>query len=140
MENLDELLDALNSATGLSDRKLGVVLGAGEGAATAWRSGRSFPTDDKARKIAELLKLQPAYVAAIIHAARAERANDDASRAMWQRVAAKFAAVVAVAGAQLLNAPESSVASNLTKSELSKYTLRDKRRREASASRDLAHA
>jgi len=106
METLTDLLDALNERTGLSDRKLGPLLGAGEGAATQWRTGRSFPADEKIPQIAKLLDQEPAYVAAVINLSRA-KSNE--TRAMWQRVAQAFgkaAALAAVAVAPALTSPD----------------------------------
>lgn len=96
MKTISDLLDALNARTGLSDRKLGPLLGAGEGTVTQWRTGRSFPADEKVPTIAQLLGVQPAYVAAIING---ERAKSEETRSMWRDVAAAFskAAVITVA-------------------------------------------
>jgi transcriptional regulator with XRE-family HTH domain len=86
MKTLSAMLDALAERAG-SDRKIGPMLGASMGAVTQWRTERSYPDDDKARKIAELLDLDPAYVLAVIHG---ERAKSDATRAAWRRVADAF--------------------------------------------------
>lgn len=98
MKTVNDLLDALNARTGLSDRKLGALFGAGEGAVTAWRTGRAFPADEKIPEIARVLDLEPAYVAAIVNGARAK---SDETRAMWQRVAQAFgkAAMLAIISA-----------------------------------------
>lgn len=86
MKTLSEMLDALAARAG-SDRKIGPMLGASTQSPSMWRTGRTLPDDDKARRIAELLDLDPAYVLAVIHG---ERAKSDATRAAWARIAAKF--------------------------------------------------
>lgn len=94
MEKWIRILNALNERTSLSDRKLGPLFGLGEGAVGMWRTGRGFPDEAKAHRIAELLDLDPAYVVAVIGAARAKSKE---TRAMWQRIAEQFkdAAVIA---------------------------------------------
>lgn len=93
MQSLNSLLDAVRDRAG-SDRKAAPMIGVQQQTVSAYRRGHAFPDDDKARRIAELLQLDPAYVAAVIHAERAKNAE---TRAMWGRVAEKFkdAAVVA---------------------------------------------
>lgn len=125
MKTLPELLDALNKRTGLSDRKLGPVLGLGEGAATQWRTGRTVPSEETAQRMAELLGLEPAYVVAIC---RATIAKTDVSREMWQRVRDAFgkAAMLALLSAAPFVAP--SPASAGFDISTTQYTLRRNRR------------
>lgn len=97
MKNLQHLLDELRLRAG-SDRKASILVGVSQASYSAWRRGHARPDDDQARRIAELLQLDAAHVAAVLHA---ERAKTDETRAMWQRVAETFsrAAVLAIVSA-----------------------------------------
>jgi hypothetical protein len=112
MERWIKMLDALNAHTGLSDRKLGPLFGLGEGAVTHWRSGRGFPDDETAVKISELLKLDLAYVLAVISAARAKT---DSVRSAWTRIAEGLSVIFLAVGVTSGPAP----AGNLTITGLS---------------------
>lgn len=115
--NTKTLLDALKALAG-SDRKAAARIGVSQQAVNRWRLGHSRPDDDSARRIADALQLDHAYVLAVLHA---DRAETDETRATWQRIAAQFskaAAVVMVASAGLLGAPEARA--DLTKSDFAR--------------------
>ena len=102
IKNFEALLDALADKAG-SDRKAAPLVGVSQVGISAWRTRRALPDDDKARKIAELLQLDPAYVMALVHA---ERAKTKETRETWQRIAQAFATVlVSVAAVGGLGSP-----------------------------------
>lgn len=101
METLDKLLDRLADKAG-SDRKIGPMLGASHAAVSAWRTRRAFPDDEKCRRMAELLKLDNAYVLAIVHGERAKSAE---VKAAWRRIAQAFATVLLTVGAVAAPSP-----------------------------------
>lgn len=96
MHTTEELLDAAKAAQGItSDYKLAMLLRATSTSVVSnYRHGRSHPDDKMAQRIAEAANMDAGYVAACIHA---QRATDDEVRRMWEGVAAKLAAPVAVA-------------------------------------------
>jgi len=100
-----EMLDTLCRRAG-SERKASVEVGISQASFNAWRRDRSYPDDEQGRRIAELLQLDPAYVLAVIHAARA-KTNE--TRALWTRIATQFkdAAMIGavVIGAGIVPAP-----------------------------------
>jgi DNA-binding transcriptional regulator YdaS (Cro superfamily) len=93
MLNYAEMLDALRTLAG-SDAKAAPLVGIRQSSFSQWRRRHAFPSDEQARRIADLLGLDAAYVVAIIHG---ERAKNDETRAVWQRVAAAFGKAAAVA-------------------------------------------
>lgn len=132
-KSLREMLDALAAKAG-SDRKAAPLLGISQVGVSAWRTGRAFPDDDKARRIAELLQLDAAYVLAIIHG---ERAKTPATRDTWRRIAAQFkdAAVVAALalGAASFGMPapaHGAFNKTLIAESAAEYALRRKQRRQ----------
>lgn len=129
MKSTIELVEAIRDQAG-SDRKAAALFGITQASFSRWRAGDDFPTDDNAVLIAELLKLDDAYVLAII---RRDRAKSKRAKAAWQRVADAFgkaAAVAAFTVAALGGAPEARA--DLTKNprvDGTDYTLRNKKRR-----------
>lgn len=93
MKTTVEIVGAVRGLYG-SDRKAAPIFGVTQATFSDWHNGDAFPTDDYAIKMAELLKVDPAYVLAII---RADRAKSKKARSTWLRVADQFkdAAVVA---------------------------------------------
>jgi len=87
---LANMLNTLVAREG-SERRASARFEIGNTAFNNWRRGRAFPTDEQARRLAELLKLDPAYVLAVIHG---ERAKTDQVKQIWQRIAAGFATVM----------------------------------------------
>ncbi len=155
VRNFESLLDALADKAG-SDRKAAPLIGVSQVAISAWRTRRALPGDEKSRKIAEVLNLDPRYVCALVHA---ERAKSPETRSMWQSVAQAFATVlIAVGTVGGLGSPGTAQA-RLDISPIgaptggqqgpqggerasgggSEYTLRRKRRRQATAGA-LLHA
>lgn len=102
---LSEMLDTLVAREG-SERRATAFFDIGQSSFNNWRRGRAFPSDDQARRLAELLKLDAAYVLAVIHG---ERAKSKETRAAWHRVAEAFkdAAMIAALciGAASFGAP-----------------------------------
>jgi hypothetical protein len=95
-----ELLDLAIQAQGIrSDYKLALLLDAKPSAVCNWRQGRSHPSDDYARKIAQLANYDPGYVLTCIHADRAPINTDQ--RALWRFVASRLrtSGTLAAAGA-----------------------------------------
>lgn len=86
MQKFVDLLDALAESAG-SDRKAAAALGVAQNAFSMWRRGLTFPEDQQAERIAAALKLDPAYVFAIV---RVARAKSQTARATWQRIAEQF--------------------------------------------------
>lgn len=95
MDSIRDLIDTLRAKSG-SDNKSGPLIGVSGVTVSRWRTGRDFPTDENALKLAELLDLDAAYVLAVI---RADRAKSDEARATWQRIAQAFATVLVTVGA-----------------------------------------
>lgn len=131
MKNLDAMLDALATRAG-SDRKAAPLLGISQVSISKWRTGKAYPDDDSARKIAALLGLDAAYVLAVIHG---ERAKSRETRDTWQRIAAAFnkAAALAIISAAPFMAPDARAGqfnnSGIVATSGSEYTLRRKQRR-----------
>lgn len=114
-----------------SDNKAGPLVGVSQMSFSRWRLGQSFPTDDNALKIAELLKIDQAYVLAII---RRDRADSDEARSAWQRIAETFAkaagiAVLAIGGVSA-PPPAQAVALGAVAADHSGIMLNRKRRRQ----------
>lgn len=93
MQTVHDLLDALRTRAG-SDRKAAPLVGVTQASFSEWRRSHGYPDDERARRIAELLQLDPAYVLAIIHG---ERAKSKETRAAWRRVAEAFGKAAALA-------------------------------------------
>lgn len=87
MQTYRETLDALVTRAG-SERRAAAYFGISQSSFNNWMRGRALPNDDQARRVAELLGHDAAYVAALIHA---QRAKSNETREMWNRVAQAFA-------------------------------------------------
>jgi transcriptional regulator with XRE-family HTH domain len=94
MKTLAECLIALRTRAG-SERKAATLVGVTNTAYSDWTRGRSVPKAAHCARIAQELGLDPAYVTALAELARP--GDNDAARAMWQRVAAAFGKAAAVA-------------------------------------------
>lgn len=94
MKTLAECLIALRARAG-SERKAATLVGVTNTAYSDWTRGRSVPKAAHCARIAQELGLDPAYVTALAELARP--GDNDAARAMWQRVAAAFGKAAAVA-------------------------------------------
>src|SRR6218665_1049183 len=83
--NRIDFLDRVKEVHSLrSDYALAPVLGASRPQGSKYRNGKDHLSDSTAIRIASLLDLDPAYVLACIHA---ERASNDAVRAVWLKAA-----------------------------------------------------
>lgn len=94
MQTTVQFLDAVKAARGVSDYALAPLLGVSKAQISRYRRRHEVLSANVGRRIAELLNLDPAYVRACAEAERAERAHDGQELAMWQRVAARFSAIV----------------------------------------------
>lgn len=105
MRSTQELLDGLRALAG-SDRKASALVGVSQPVFSEWRTGKTWPSDERAARIAELLQLDAAYVLAVVNG---ERAKSKETRATWRRMAdafAKAAGIAAVAVAPALTSPD----------------------------------
>lgn len=141
MKSTTEILDALRAQAG-SDGKAAAQIGVSQVSFSRWRAGRDFPSDDNVLRIAELLKLDPAYALAVVNGARAKSHE---TKQHWQRIARAFnkaAAVIAFVVAPFMSPQDSRAAfdTNAFCAALpcdgqrpshsgSEYTLRSNRRR-----------
>lgn len=83
--NTTDLLHAVRAAHGLpSNYALARFLDVRETTLWRWSSGRNTPDDPTAARLAELAGLDPDSVVAAMHA---ERAQTEAERARWHRIA-----------------------------------------------------
>lgn len=95
-----DFLDALKRVHALpSDYAAAQILGITRAQVSKYRNGRDFMGDEVALKVAELLALEPGYVAACAHA---ERAASEGARSMWESVAKRLQGA-GVAGAVALS-------------------------------------
>ena len=89
-----ELLDAAKRAQGVeSDYRLAKLLGvkAGSSVVGTYRSGRNYPDDNIAQRLADLAGLDRGYVVACIHAERA----GEGEGGFWHRIADRLRAAPA---------------------------------------------
>jgi len=94
MKNTVEFLDAVKKKHGLtSDYQLAGKLGLSRAAISRFQQGKDFLGDETAIKVADLLDLDPSYVAACIHS---ERAKQPAVKAMWKHTAEMLYGLAAV--------------------------------------------
>lgn len=121
-----------------SERRASALFGISQSSFNNWRRARALPNDDQARRLAELLQLDPAFVLAVIHG---ERAKTKETRATWRRVADAFgkaAALVAVAVAPAIMAPDARAGFNsapdapTSRADNTQCTTRRRRRSSAS--------
>lgn len=77
-----QFIDAIRERYELpSDRKVAKLLGVSSPSVTRFRSGEDAFSDCTARKVADLLDLDPLVVVMCAHA---QRAKSDADRALWR--------------------------------------------------------
>lgn len=113
MKSTAAMLDALRTRAG-SDGKAAALLGVSQVTYSRWRSANTpdLPSDDNAHKIAELLKLDPAFVLAVVNG---DRAKTKETRATWHRVAQAFgkaAALACITATPFLVSPDASARFN----------------------------
>lgn len=90
MSYVHELLTAAKAAQGIpSNYRLARVLGVTDNTLNNWQAGRVAPGDAQAVRLAQMAGIDPAHVLARL---AAERAKDDASRAVWQQLADRIKA------------------------------------------------
>lgn len=95
-----EFMDAIKRIHNVpSDYALAPMLGVTRSQISCYRNGKTHLGDDTALKVAELLGLDPGYVAACAHA---ERAASEGARTMWEGVAKRLQGA-GVAGAIALS-------------------------------------
>lgn len=88
MRTTIDFLDALKERHGLtSDYAVAKKLGITTAAVSKWRNGKDYLGDTTAIRVGNLLEIDPAYVVACAHA---ERAKQDAEKALWQGLAARL--------------------------------------------------
>lgn len=94
-----ELLTHVRVAQGIpSNYALAGLLGVPIKTVQRWNTGSNTPDDAMSARLATLAGLDPDTVVAEM---QAERANDPAERARWQRIAARLASAPAVAACML---------------------------------------
>lgn len=128
MHKTKDILDALRDRFG-SDRKAAEALGITQQSFSEWRTGKSFPSDEMATKIASALGWNDGYVVAIVHA---ETAQNPQLRELWRNMAKQFrnAAMLALFAAAPFMAPSpANATSHNVFNASSEYALRNKRRR-----------
>lgn len=85
METTNELLDQVKARHGLkSDYALAAKLGMTRSLISAYRTNKRMLGDEAAMRVAELLAIDPAYVFASMEA---QRTQNEAARAVWERLA-----------------------------------------------------
>lgn len=93
MQTTVDFLDALaRHWGGVTDYRIAKNLGLRTSAVSQYRTGVRTFDDAMARRVAEVLGLDPAYVLACVHA---ERDRDEGTRQVWARIAARFAPAAA---------------------------------------------
>lgn len=89
MKPIGRYLDqAIDAGVAKSSAELARLLGVSRSALSEWRAERSTPNDDQAVKLADLLGIEAGELLAECGAARAK---SPATRAAWERVAARMA-------------------------------------------------
>lgn len=89
IETTVDLLDALQERYGWpSDNQIAVNLKIPSATVSGWRTGRMYPTEVHAMKIARALEIPPAMVLVI---AAADRTDDREARLEWQRIVRQIA-------------------------------------------------
>ena len=88
MSTTIQFLDAVKASAGVaSDYALAPILGVTRSQVSKWRVGKDFIGDSTAIRVADLLKIDRAYVIACAHA---ERAKHDDEKAVWQSIIGRF--------------------------------------------------
>jgi transcriptional regulator with XRE-family HTH domain len=106
VEFLDECKQRLEIAR---DTDLAAALGVTKSQISLFRSGSNYLGDESARRVAEVLGIEPAYV---IACAYAERARDPKIKDVWVKMAQAFATIALAAGVSV-GAPTTSEARTL---------------------------
>lgn len=88
LETTTDLLDALQEKYGWTDNQISVRLKIPSATISSWRTGRTFPTEVHAIKIARALEIPPAMVLVI---AAADRTTDTEARDEWQKIGRQIA-------------------------------------------------
>lgn len=100
MHTTNELLDQVKAKHHVtSDYKLALFLGMSKQSMTNYRHGRTSLSDPIAERVAELLDLDPGYVAACM---QSERSATEQSKRLWANVAHRLQGGMAHAAALLL--------------------------------------
>lgn len=95
-----ELVAQVKARNGLSsDAALARALGMTEKTVARWRTGRNWPDDQTAARLAQLAGLDAAAVVAWVHA---ERASNPGDRELWKTIAERLATPAAMALAVIL--------------------------------------
>ena len=89
------------------DTDLATAIGVTKSHVSYLRSGATFLGDESARRVAEILGIDPAFV---IACAYAERSRDPQIKQVWVRVAQAFATLAISAGVSVVVAPTPSEA------------------------------
>lgn len=127
MNTTIEFLDALKASNGgASDYAIAKILGVSHQTVSRYRIGKDFLGDSTAIRVANLLKIDPAYVIACAHAERSKKAEE---KAVWlsimERLGGAAAALVLGLGLSASPAPaQASEPENL-------HYVKSKRRRQA---------
>lgn len=93
MNTTKDYLEAVKAKTGAaSDYALAPILGLTKQQISVYRNNKGFLGDETAIKVAEILEIDAAIVAAAVHA---ERAKSDQEKAMWTSMWEKLGGVAA---------------------------------------------
>ena len=132
MISIQQLLDAAKAGANIpSNYRLARVLGVHDNTLNRWQHARGLPDDVMAVRLAEMAHLDPDYVVASMHAARA--ATDD-ERSLWTRIARRLEAVAAaVLVGTVLSAPTPAPAQGTTAEPLCVMSNRRRRKKRPAA-------
>lgn len=131
MHKTKDVLDELRKKYG-SDRKAAIALEITQQTFSEWRTGKTHPSDEMAKKISVLLGMNDGYVVALIHA---DKAKDADIRELWRNMAKHFrnaAMLAAFTAAPFLLPPPAQAGTSHNQNfsgSATQYTLRDRRRR-----------
>lgn len=93
MKTTTEFLEGVKATYGLtSDYKLAKFLGISTASISRLMQKKDFLGDENAIKVANLLKIAPAYVLSCVHFERAKKAEE---KAVWQSIIEKFGGLAA---------------------------------------------
>lgn len=88
LETTTDLLDALQEKHGWTDNQISVRLKIPSATVSGWRTGRMYPTEVHALKIAAALEIPALMVLAI---AAADRSPDPEAASTWSKIARQIA-------------------------------------------------
>jgi len=101
MVTIEQLLTAAKSGAGIpSNYRLARVMGVSDNTLNRWQHARSLPDDITAAKLAEMAGMDPDFVVASMHAARAAEGTE---RSLWQRIAGRLEKAGALGAAAILS-------------------------------------